>query len=91
MPCIQTSISLKPEIVYVRVEKLLLFEPVILQRKAFWGETDLWVTLGEFPLKNAKLGKEICIWLKFNSGRNKICSAEDTHSYMSNIYAQRSS
>ena len=29
--------------------------------KAFSWETDLWVTLGDFTVKNPKLGREICI------------------------------
>ena len=32
--------------------------------KAFSWETDLWVTLGDFAVKNAKLGREICIQQK---------------------------
>ena len=47
-----------------------LFEPIVLRKKsdgfllflkAFSWETDLWVTLGVFTVKNAKLGREICI------------------------------
>ena len=52
----------------IRVKKI--FEPIVLRRKgdefllflkAFASETDLRVTLGDFTVKNAKLGKEICI------------------------------
>ena len=52
----------------IRVKEL--FKPTVLQRKAdgfllfsksFSWETDLWVTLGDFPVKNTKLGLEICI------------------------------
>ena len=53
-----------------------LFEPIVLQKKkkkkkkgdgvllflkAFSWETDLWVTLGDFMVKNIALGREICI------------------------------
>ena len=47
-----------------------LFEPIVLRKKgdgflpflkAFFRETDLNVTLGDFRVKNAKLGKEISI------------------------------
>ena len=52
----------------IRVKEL--FEPIVLWKKgdgfllflkAFSWETDLWVTLGDFTVKNAKLGREICI------------------------------
>ena len=33
----------------------------LLFLKAFSWETDLYVTLGDFTVKNAKLGREICI------------------------------
>ena len=33
----------------------------LLFLKAFSWETDLWVTLGDFTVKNAKSGREICI------------------------------
>ena len=55
----------------IRVKELL--EPIFLQTKvvafllflkSFSLETDLWVTLGDFAVKNAKLGREICIYLK---------------------------
>ena len=39
---------------------------VLLFLKAFYWETDLLVTLGDFTVKNAKLGREICIYLKIN-------------------------
>ena len=57
----------------IRVKEL--FEPIVLRRKgdgfllllkAFSWETDLWVTLGDFTVKNVKLGREICIELKIN-------------------------
>ena len=48
-----------------------LSEPIVLWRKKtsiissfykhFSWETDLWVTLGDFTVKNAKFGREICI------------------------------
>ena len=48
-----------------------LFEPkvckksrrVLLFLKAFSWETDLWVTLGDFTVKNVNFGREICIGL----------------------------
>ena len=54
----------------IRVKEL--WEPVVLRKKktdgvllffltVFSWETDLWVTLGSFTVKNAKLGMEICI------------------------------
>ena len=56
----------------IRVKEL--FEPIVLQKKkkkkgdgfslflnAFSWETNVWVTLGDFTVKNAKLGREICI------------------------------
>ena len=52
----------------IRVKEL--FEPIVLRKKgdglllflkAFSWETDLWVTLGDFTVKNAELGREICI------------------------------
>ena len=67
LPWIQTSLSLKPEIVFNRVKEL--FEPIVLRKKnrrfllflkAFSWETDLWVTVGEFKVKTAELGREIC-------------------------------
>ena len=33
---------------------------------AFSWDTNLWVTLGDFTVKNAKLGQEICIELKID-------------------------
>ena len=52
----------------IRVKEL--FWPIVMWKlgnrfllflKAFSWETDLWVTLGDFTVKNAKLGREICI------------------------------
>ena len=52
-----------------------LFEPIVLGGKgdgfllflkAFSWETDLWVKLGDFAVKNAELGREICIKLKID-------------------------
>ena len=52
----------------IRVKEL--FEPIVLRKKgdgfllflkAFSWETDLWVKLGKFTVKNAKLGREIRI------------------------------
>ena len=33
----------------------------LLFLKAFSSETDLWVTLGDFTVKNPKLGRKICL------------------------------
>ena len=52
----------------IRVKEL--FKPIVLQKlgdgfllfvKAFSWETDLWVTLGDFKVKDAKFGKEIFV------------------------------
>ena len=53
----------------IRVKEL--FEPIVLRKKkatgllvflkAFSWETDLWVTLGDFKVKDAKFRKEIFI------------------------------
>ena len=57
----------------IRVKELL--EPIVVRKKgdgfllflkAFSWETDLLVTLGDFTVKNAKLGREICIKLKID-------------------------
>ena len=43
------------------------FKGFLLFLKAFSWETDLWVTLGDFTVKNpAKLEREICIELKID-------------------------
>ena len=63
---------------------LNLLKPVVLHKKkptgfflflkAFSWETDLWVTLGDFTVKNAKLGKEICIWQEIGEVEwNMVC------------------
>ena len=58
-----------------------LIEPLVLPRKgdgcllflkAFSWETDLWVTLGDFAFKHAKLGMEICIQLKIDLVETKF-------------------
>ena len=59
----------KPEIIVKE-----LFEPIVLRRKAgfllflkaFSWETNLWVMLGDFMIKNVKLGRESCIELKID-------------------------
>ena len=54
----------------IRVKEL--FEPIVLRRKAdgilkaFSWETDLWVTLADFTVKNVKLERDICIELKID-------------------------
>ena len=50
-------------------EKIILYPPAkgdgfLLFLKEFFWETDLWVTLGDCTVKNAKLGWEICIYWK---------------------------
>ena len=52
--------------------------------KSISWETDLWVTQGDFALNSAKLGREVT---KNQFSKNEICSAEDNHSCMSNMYA----
>ena len=58
LPWIQTSLSSKIEIVFIRIK--VLFEPIVLLRKADWvllflkafsWETDLLVTPGDFTVK----------------------------------------
>ena len=52
---------------------------LLLFLKAFSWETDLWVTLGELTVKNAKFGREIFIKCTGNRlDRNEIWYAEDT-------------
>ena len=58
----------------IRVKEL--FEPIVLPKKkgdgfllflkAFSWEIDFWVKLGDFAVKNTKLGREICIYLKID-------------------------
>ena len=43
----------------------------LLYLKPFPGETGLWVTLGDFTVKNAKLEREIFIQLKINEAQTK--------------------
>ena len=47
---------------------------------------DLWVTQGEFALKNAKLGREICIWLKIDFLETKFACGK--YKLMSNMCAK---
>ena len=76
----------------IRIKELL--EPIVLRKKgdgfllflkAFSWETDLWVTLGDFTVKDAKFGKEIFILTDNWLGRNEVWYAEDNHSYMCHI------
>ena len=57
----------------IRVKEL--FEPLVLRKKGdefllflktFSWETDLWVMLGDFTVKNAKLGRENAYIPKYN-------------------------
>ena len=52
---IRVKESFEPIILWKNVDGFLLF------LKAFSWETDFWVTLGDFTVKNAKWGTEICI------------------------------
>ena len=52
----------------------VLFESIFSRNRSFW------VTLGDFTIKNAKLGREIWYNLKSLSGNEIWCTA-DNHSY----------
>ena len=69
----------------IRIKEL--FAPIVCENKkgdgllfclkAFSWETDLWLTLSDFTVKNSKMGREICIQLKIdqvemNSGVRQI-------------------
>ena len=79
----------------IRVKEL--FEPIVLQKlkgdglllflKAFSWETDLWVTLGDFKVKNAKLGRETCILTENRLSRNEMLCVADNHNDMCYICA----
>ena len=77
----------------IKVKKL--FEPIVLRRKAdcfllflkaFPWETDLWVTLGDFTVKNVKLGRKI--WTENGLSKNKSLCTADNHNYMYHICAK---
>ena len=55
--------------------------------KASTRETDLWVTLADFTLKNAKLSREICILLKIGFVETEF-AVEDIKSYISSVCAK---
>ena len=71
----------------IRVKEL--FEPIVLRKKglrvfalfliAFSWETDLWVRLGDFTLKNAKLGEGYLYLTENWLDRNEIWYSEDDH------------
>ena len=74
----------------IRVEEL--YEPIVLQKKAdgfllflkaFSWETDLWVALGDFTVKNAKLYET-----ENRLSRNKMWCTEDIHNYMCHLCAK---
>ena len=60
---------------------LLKGDGFLLFLKAFFWETDLWITFGDFALTYAQLRRVIC----YCFDRNEICCAEESHSYMSNL------
>ena len=43
----------------------------LLLLKVFSWETDFWVMLGDFRVKNIKLGREICFQLKIDKVETK--------------------
>ena len=51
---------LKPIVLQIKADGFLVF------LKTFSWETDLWVPLADFALKNEKLGREICIQMKID-------------------------
>ena len=83
----------------IRVKEL--FEPTVLHRKAdgfllvfkaFSWEPDLWVTLGDFTVKNVKLGTEIFIelkidWIEMKRGLRQIITIVCAKGFLdSNFY-----
>ena len=50
----------------------------LLFLKAFSWETDLWVTLGDFTVKNAKFGRDICA-TENQLSKNEMWCAADNH------------
>ena len=56
--------------------------------KAFPWETDLLVTLGKFTVKNAKLGREICILTENRLSRNEMLCVADNHNNMCHLCAK---
>ena len=63
-------------------------EPIVLQEvffKAFFWETDLWVTLGDFVVKQRKIRKGNRHLTGNRLSRNKTECAADNHNYMCRI------
>ena len=84
------------ELFLIRVKEL--FEPIVLRKKAdgfllflkaFSWEIDLSVTLGDFTVKNAKIGKGNLYLTENGLSRNEIYCAADIHNYMCHIYVQK--
>ena len=60
----------------------------LLFLKAFSWETDLLVTLGDFTVKNVKLGREICVELKINLVETK-CGVRWLNTIISVTYVEK--
>ena len=90
-------VILKPDIFSIRVNEL--FEAIVLRKKGdgfllflkalSWG-TDLWVTLGDFIVKNAKIGKGNLYLTENRLSSNKMCCTSDNHNYMCHTCAKES-
>ena len=86
LPWIQTLLSYKLEIVYIKVKEL--FEPIVLWKKmmgkAFYRKTDLWVMLGDY--EKCKIGKGFVHLTANRLGRKEMRCAADYHKYMNHTY-----
>ena len=79
----------------IRVKEL--FEPIVLKKKrrrlfAFFfkassWKTDLWVTLGDFTVINAKLGR-LRLKPENQLSWNEMCCSADNHNYMRHACAK---
>ena len=89
------AILKKQKLFSIRVNEL--FEPVVLRKKgdrfllflkAFFWETDLWVTLGDFTVKKQKYweGKSVFNWKSIKL--NEMYCAADNSNYMCHTYAK---
>ena len=56
--------------------------------KAFSWETDLWVKLGDFTVKNAKLWKGNLYLTENRLSGNEMWCAADNYNYMCHIYVK---
>ena len=79
----------------IRVKELS--EPIVCEKKAmgfssfyehFLEETDLRVTLGDFTVKNAKIGKGNLYITENRWSWNEMCCTSDNHNYMCHTYAK---